>query len=202
MRVEFKENWLCVRWEFLYEVLALQSTQSLALTFSSKEAHDYPVFLWVIILRPPFSTPWVVPCLGTSPAALEAPDFPVEPTEEMSLSYLFFLVFNPGILNDHGCLLLSWYPAGEVLSWLWEGVSAGQSPETCQLSAPVSSETLTNLGRVLNALIGHCSSYDDTGTAEVNEISAEGPQKCSLWFWEIHLCLWAPNPRSPLFTCA
>lgn len=44
MQAEFKGNLLCVRWEFLYEVLALQSTQSLSFTSSSKEAHDYPKF--------------------------------------------------------------------------------------------------------------------------------------------------------------
>lgn len=61
-------------------------------------------------------------------------------------------------------------------------VGASPSPETCQLSALVSSETLTNLSRVLNALIWYCSSCDDTGATEVNVMSAEGPQKSSLWF--------------------
>lgn len=61
MQVEFKENGLCVRCEFLHEeVLVLQSVELLAFTSSSQEMHGYcKAFSELAFLNYPFSTPHV-----------------------------------------------------------------------------------------------------------------------------------------------
>lgn len=61
MQVEFKENGLCVRCEFLYEESFRFAEHSELLAFSSsKETHGYfKVFSEVSFLKSPFSTPCV-----------------------------------------------------------------------------------------------------------------------------------------------